>query len=86
MAIWDLPPPPSSSRRIRCATWRPMGIDGQHASCDRGRVQLEVVSAKGKHFYVVRYHGAIVRHGLAKSVAAAKRAARSQAGATRGVP
>ena len=86
MAIWDLPPPPSANRRITCKPWRPMGIDSEHTSCDRGRVQLQTVSAKGKHFYVVKYDGMIVRHGFAKSAKAAKRAARSQAGATRGVP
>ena len=86
MAIWDLPSPPATNRRMHCSTWRSMGINSQQARCDNGRVELQITSAKGKHFYVVRYHGSIVRHGFAKSVTAAKRAARRQAGATGGVP
>jgi len=35
---------------------------------------------------VVKYDGHIVRHGSARTLAAAKRMARKQAGATGGVP
>jgi len=44
------------------------------------------VNSRGSSNYVVKYDGHIVRHGSAKTLAAAKRAARRQAGATGGVP
>lgn len=70
----------------RCSAWRPMGLNSQQSRCAHGRVQLQVTSAKGRHFYVVMRDGMTIRHGFAKSATAAKTAARKQAGAKGGVP
>jgi len=58
----------------RCSTWK------------KADHHLHFARPKGEAGYVVKYDGHIVRHGSARTLAAAKRMARKQAGATGGVP
>jgi hypothetical protein len=79
----------------RCSTWKKADhhlSSGTLVSRCGGGVELQVrpydhfARPKGESGYVVKYNGRIVRHGSARTLAAAKRAARKQAGATGGVP
>ncbi len=79
-----------------CTAWKrksaPSGASFIESTCGP-RVTLQVspydwagAKKRGPSSYVVMYDGRIVRHGAAKTLAAAKSAARRQAGATGGVP
>ncbi len=79
----------------RCSAWKKSDhhlSSGAFVSRCGGAVELQVrpydhfEKPHGPSGYVVKYDGRIVRHGSAKTLAAAKRAARKQAGATGGVP
>lgn len=78
----------------RCTAWREEHFkSGATAIVSRcgSAVELQVrpdnwTQRNGKSSYIVKYDGRIVRHGYAKTMAGAKRAARKQAGATGGVP
>lgn len=80
---------------MRCSTWKKADHNlssGALVSRCSGGVELQVrpydhfQAPRGQSGFVVKYDGRIMRHGSAKTLAAAKRAARKQAGATGGVP
>jgi len=70
---------------MRCSAWRWVGPHNLRSACSGG-TELQIAFDGKRADYVVKYDGRIVRHGSAKSLSAAKRAARKQAGAKGGVP
>lgn len=74
------------SAGAKCTPWKKGGVSSEFSRCGN-RVGLQVVrSARGTYGFAVTYEGRTVRVGTAPSMAAAKRAARKQAGAVGGVP
>lgn len=83
------------AKRLRCSTWKPTdhhtSSGAYESACGRTTLQIRPfdlarTGSTDPWGFVVRYDGRVVRHGSAKGREAAKRAARRQAGATRGVP
>lgn len=79
-----------SAMTVRCKPWFYVGPSMLHASYSGG-VELSVISSvdmpSGRRGadYSVRRNGSIIRQGSAKSMKAAKTAARRQAGAAGGI-
>lgn len=61
----------------KCTPWRKGGISSEFSRCGRFGLQVST-SSRGQHAYAVTYEGRTMEVGLAKSRAAAKRAARNK--------
>ena len=79
---------------MKCSVWKKTSYSSgfqQFVSRCAGGVELEArpddwVRPSGPTSYIVKYNGRTVRHGHAKTMRAARAAARRQAGAQGGVP
>lgn len=70
---------------VKCTPWKKGGVSSEFSRCGRS-TELQVVQSRNGYGFAVMYEGRTVRVGTAKTLAAAKRVARKQAGATGGVP